>query len=205
MAIPGAERLQDAREHLRPGLGVHAEPVDDADRVVAELGGQRRAERQAAHLLRQLLVVGARVRAEDDAAALVVGGGAGALPRAAGALLAVRLLAAATDLAAGLGVVGAEVAARQLGDHRLVEDGLVDGRGEQRLAEVDAPDGRARAVVEVGLRHRHTFRTKVSAPGAPGTDPFTRIRFRSESTRTTRSFLIVTRSLPMWPPILRPL
>ena len=145
------------------------------------------------------------MRAEHHAAAPEVRGGAGALAGAAGALLAVRLLAAATDLAAGLGVMGAEVAPGQLGDDRLVEDGLVHGCREQHLVEVDAPDGRAGSVVEGGLRHRHAFRTKVSAPGAPGTDPFTRIRFRSESTRTTRSFLIVTRSCPMWPPILRPL
>ena len=96
-------------------------------------------------------------------------------------------------------------AAGELGDDRLVEDGLVHRRGEQRLGEVDAPDGGAGAVVEGGLRHRQAFFTKVSAPGAPGTDPLTRIRLRSASTRTTRSFLMVTRSCPMWPPILRPL
>ena len=49
-----------------------------------------------------------------------------------------------------------------------------------------------------GLLHR-----RLSAPGAPGTDPRRRIRFRSASTRITRTFLIVTRSCPMWPPMMQ--
>ena len=145
------------------------------------------------------------MRAEHDAAAAVVRRGARALAGAAGALLAVRLAAAAADLAAGAVSWVPRPAPGELGDDGLVEDGLVHRRGEQRLGEVDAPDGRAGAVVEGGLRHRQAFRTKVSAPGAPGTEPRTRIRFRSGSTRTTRSFLIVTRSWPMWPPIFMPL
>ena len=201
---PAPSASRTATNALVCGSSVMPKLVDDADRVVAELGGQRGAERDPAHLARQLLLVGARVRAEHDAAAAVVRRGARALARAAGALLAVRLAATAADLAAGLRVVRAGPAAGELGDDGLVEDGLVHRRGEQRLGEVDAPDGRAGSVVEVGLRHGQAFRTKVSAPGAPGTEPRTRIRFRSESTRTTRSFLIVTRTWPMWPPIFMP-
>ena len=62
------------------------------------------------------------MRSEDHAAAGEVRGAAGALAGAAGPLLLVRLLAAAGDFAAPLGVVGSEVAAGQLGGHHLVED-----------------------------------------------------------------------------------
>ena len=131
--------LQHADELLGPD-GVEPEGVDDLDGLVAELGGQRATQRQALHLARQPLLVRARVRPEDDAAATVVRRVGRALAGAAGALLAVRLAAAATDLAAGLGVVRAGPPAGQLGGHDLVEDGGIDRRGEQLVAELDAAD-----------------------------------------------------------------
>src|SRR5713226_7804863 len=48
-------------------------------------------------------------------------------------------------------------------------------------------------------------RTRTRAPFAPGTPPLTRMRFRSGSTRTTLYARAVTRSLPIWPDIFRPL
>ena len=99
------------------------------------------------------------------------------------------LRAAAADLAAGLGVVRAECAAGQLGGHDLVQDGVVDRRREELLAQLDAADRRAGLVVEGGLgivrpssRGRATLR-------APGTAPLTRSRLRSASARTTRELL----------------
>ena len=62
-----------------------------------------------------------------------------ALAGAAGPLLAVRLAAAAADLAAGLRVMRAQVAARQLGGHDLVEDGRVDRGVEQLVAQLTLP------------------------------------------------------------------
>ena len=135
------ERAEDADEVLRPDR-VEPERVDDLDRLVAELRGERAAEREALHLARQALLVRARVRPEDDAAAAVVRRVRRALPGAAGALLAVRLRAAAADLAAGLGVVRAGPPAGELGGHDLVEDGGVDRGREQLVAELDAADGR---------------------------------------------------------------
>ena len=94
-----------------------------------------------------------------------------ALAGAAGALLAVRLPAAAADLAAGLGVVRAGPAAGQLGRHDLVQDGRVDRRGEELIAELDAADRLARAVVQGGLRHRQAFFTRISALRRAGACP----------------------------------
>ena len=79
------------------------------------------------------------MRPEHDAAAGEVRRAARALAGAAGALLALRLLAAAAHLAAGLGVVRADPAARELGRDHLVEDGGVDGRGEQVSASSTVP------------------------------------------------------------------
>ena len=61
------------------------------------------------------------MRPEDGATAAVVRGADGALAGATGPLLAVRLPAAAADLAAGLGVVRADPTTGELGGHDLVE------------------------------------------------------------------------------------
>ncbi len=68
----GLERAEDADEVA--GLDrLEAERVDDLDRLVAELRGERAAEREPLHLARQALLVGPRVRPEHGAAAAVVG------------------------------------------------------------------------------------------------------------------------------------
>jgi hypothetical protein len=77
------------------------------------------------------------MRAEDDAAACVVRRAARALASAAGALLAVRLGAAARDLAARLGVMRAGTTTGQLSRDRLVQQVEVDLDVEQRLGQVD--------------------------------------------------------------------
>ena len=109
------------------------EAVDDANGVVVELGRQGADEGETLHLAGQALHVAARVRPEDHAAASELRRSDRALTGAAGPLLAIRLLAAAGDLAARLGVVSAEVAAGQLGSHHLVEHGRVDRRGEELI------------------------------------------------------------------------
>src|SRR4029078_698477 len=97
---------------------------------------------------------------EHRAAALVVGGRAGALAGPAGALLAVRLRAAAAALAAGLRVVRPKVASGELGGHDLVEDGGVDRRGEQGVGQLDAADGLARPAVEGRVLHLEGLLTR---------------------------------------------
>jgi hypothetical protein len=145
------------------------------------------------------------MRAEDRAAAAIVRRPDAALPRTTGALLAVRLAAATANLTAGLGVVRAGATRGQLGGHDLVEHGGVDRCSEQLIAELDVADRLAGAVVERCRRHRQTFLTRMSEPRAPGRLPFTSSRLRSGSVRTTRTFLMVTPSSPMWPAIRTPL
>ena len=105
--------------------------------------------------------------AEDGAAAAVVRRGARALTGAAGALLAVWLLAAAANLAAGLGVVRADAAAGELRGHDLVEHGLVHRRAEEIVMQLDAADAGPRAVVKGGRWHRSGLPDQDQA--APGT------------------------------------
>mgnify|MGYP003694199711 CR=1 FL=1 len=97
----------------------------------------------------QLLLVGARVRAEHDAAAAVVRRGARALAGAAGALLAVRLACRRRGPRRGSWCRRCPSGDRPAGRRR-------PGGGRPRspgaansvVGEVDAPDGRAGAVVE---------------------------------------------------------
>ena len=144
------------------------------------------------------------MRTEHRTATAVVRCPDAALPGAAGALLAVRLATATADLPTGLRVVGARPAGGELGGHDLVEHGGVDRGGEEHIAELDAADGLAGSVVEGGRGHRQAFFTRMSEPRAPGRLPATSSRFRSGSVRTTRTFLMVTVSSPMWPAIFIP-
>src|SRR5688572_29250786 len=94
------------------------------------------------------------MRPEDGPTAAVVGCRPRALAGPAGPLLAIGLATAAADLAPGLGVVGPDAAAGELGGHDLVEDGSVHGRGKQHVTELDAADRGAGPVVEGRLGHR---------------------------------------------------
>src|SRR6185503_3468817 len=164
-----AGRLQGA-QHAGDVLALdrrEPEAVEHADRLVAELGRERAAESQPAHLARQPLLVRARVRPEHGATAAVVRRGARALAGAARALLAVRLLAAAADLAARLGVVGADPPAGELGRDDLVQDRLVHRRAEEPVVQLDAADVGPGAVEEGCRRHRSGLPDHdQAAPGA---------------------------------------
>src|SRR5439155_24438483 len=122
---------------------LEAEPIDDPDGVIGELGCERTAQGEPLHLARQPLLVGAGMWSEYNPAAGVVRGVGRALTRPPRPLLAVWLVATAADRAAGPGVVCAQRPTCQLGDGGLVQDGFVDRCGEQLLGKVDAADCRA--------------------------------------------------------------
>src|SRR5919198_129589 len=103
---------------------------------------------------------------EDRAAALVMGRPTRSLAGPAGAFLAIRLGSPAGHLAARLRVVRADPSRGEVGGHRLVEHGFVDGRGEQGLAELHAANGCTGSVIHGRLRHQ-TFLTRMSEPRAP--------------------------------------
>src|SRR5687767_12276845 len=144
------------------------------------------------------------MRPEDHAAACIVGRAARALAGAAGALLAVRLCAAAADLAARLGVGRAGPARVHLRRDRLVPHCLVDVGREERLRQVDVADRLALLVVERRAGHHLAFfsalvtlRITMSALRAPGSGPFTSSTLRSASALTMVAFLTVMVSLPI--------
>jgi len=152
-----ATRRLEGAEHRDEVLGpdgLEAERVDHLDRLVAELGGERAAQGEPLHAARQALLVGARVRPEDRAAAAIVRRSDAALAGATGALLAIRLLAATGDFAAGLRRVRADALRSELGGHDLVEDGNVHRRVEELGIELDVAERLAGLVVEGGRWHR---------------------------------------------------
>ncbi len=143
LAAPVAEQ---ARRRARRGL-VEARGVEDRERVALGVHGEHAAQRGAALLAVDLEGVVARRGAEDDAAAGEVRRADRALAGAAGALLAPRLRAAATDVAARLRRGRALPAGVELRADRLVDERAVEARAERRVVEVDglraAEDGSA--------------------------------------------------------------
>src|SRR5205823_2319402 len=109
--------------------------------AVAGPVGQRTVQRGGLHLLGRALSVGARHWAVHGAAAGVLRGAQRALPGPAGALLPVRLLAAAADLAARLGGVRALPGRRLLRHHDLVHERDVHLGGEDLTGQLDIRTG----------------------------------------------------------------
>ena len=90
------------------------------DALVASTVRQRTEESSLDHLLRGALCVATWLRAVDGATAGVVRRTDGTLARTTGALLAERLAATTTDVAAGLGGVGALTSSSKLCVDNLV-------------------------------------------------------------------------------------
>src|SRR5580698_949125 len=133
------------------------------------------AQRGRLHLLGRLLREVAGDRAVRDAAAGELRGAGGALAGPAGALLAVRLPAAAAHFAPGLGGGGALPGGGALRDHDLVDQRHVDLGGEDRVREVNGAGLLARRRDDVDASHqfpsRTAARTMTSPPRGPGTAP----------------------------------
>ena len=142
------------------------------DAVGARTVGQSGAQRALLHLLGGALVVVTRLRAVDDAAAGEVRRTDGALASVTGALLTERLLAAASDLTAGLRRVRALTSGRKLSDDNLVHQRNVGGDVKGRTGENDGTRLLALEVDDVNV-------TIVSHDHAP---------FTEERTRTTPFF-----------------
>ena len=146
------------------------------------------------------------MRPEDHAAATPVRCADGTLTSTAGALLTERLLAAAADHAAGLGLMGAGTPGRTLHADNLVHDRNVRLDAEHGIGELGRRGLLAFRGFDIDSCHwsltPYQFplpatRTRTMPFLPPGTAPFTTMMFRSSSTRTTSRFLTVTRSQPM--------
>src|SRR5690606_34733570 len=132
------------------------------------------------------------------------------LPGAPGALLAIRLAAAAGDGSPPLGGVGALARGRELGDDDLVDQRHVHLRVEDLGGQLDCLDGRAGAVLHLdgwhfGQAPFAVVLTSTSPPLEPGTAPLMSSRPFSASTAWIARFCAVTRSPPIRPAIPAPL
>src|SRR5436309_4883606 len=197
-------RGDHAGQHGHRVLGPRHVAVDEAadhlDPAVAEPVGQRAAQRGRLHLLRRLLRVRTRYRAVHDAAARVLRGAQGTLPRAACALLPVRLPAAAAHLAATLRGVRALPGRGLLRHHDLVDQRHVHLGGEDLVGEFHRL---GLSAYHADRCHRATspsvpsvlaaLRTSTTRPLGPGTAPLIRSSPRSASTACTVSDCTVVR------------
>src|SRR5271154_6196992 len=137
-----------------------------------------------------------------------------ALAGAAGALLAIRLPAAAAGLSAGFGRMRALAGRRPLGRHHPMHQRDVGRRVEQLGRQLDGATLLAVRAADVNLDRlgRHQFsprlmalRTITSPPLRPGMAPLISSTPFSASTLCTIRFWVVTRSLPIRPAIRVPL
>src|SRR6185312_9291858 len=148
-----AERLDRLVDEL--GLRrVEREAVDDDDLLLLGAQGERRTERARHHLLGHVVLVVARLGREDLAASHVVRSARRALASVAGALLLVRLLAAAAHFVAPLGRVRAGTALGALSLHDLPQEVLVDLDAEDAVVEIHFADGLAVEVFDFDSCHR---------------------------------------------------
>src|SRR5262249_11706024 len=113
-------------------------------------------------------------------------------------------------LGARLRAVRAGARGCELRGDDLVHHGDVGLDAEHRVGQLDGARVRALGVTHREAAHRFTaalvaLRTNTSEPDGPGTAPFTSSRPRSASPCTTSRLRVVTRSLPFWPAMRRPL
>ena len=125
--------------------------VDDDQRAFLQLLHQRGAQRALLDLLRDRVLVAARLRAERRAAVAPQRVAGFADARAAGALLAPGLLAAAADHRAGLGGVRAAAFGGVLAHHRFVDQVGLDAAAKDFVFEVDRADLLVFCVYDINL------------------------------------------------------
>ncbi len=149
--------LGDLAEQALGGLGRRrlgrGHAGDDVDAVVAGPVGERTAQSGGDHLLRGPLRVVARHGTVHDATAGELRRTGRALTGAAGALLAVRLLAATADLGTSLGLVGALTGRSELRHDDLVHQRNADLRVEDLGRQLEAAGLVARGRQDVNGAH----------------------------------------------------
>src|SRR5699024_9467315 len=132
-----------------------------------------------------------------------------ALASPTGALLPIRLLATAGDLAPGLRVVGALPRGGELGRDHLMHQGNVRLHVEHVARQLDRLSRRTGRRLDLYTAHFATppfaspilaaLRTKTTPFFGPGTAPFTNSRPSSGCTACTVRPCVVLRALPIRP------
>src|SRR6185503_7242938 len=149
------ERGQDRLE--RSGFSVgRRQAIDNRQRAVRGVAGERGAESEALHLpgkpTRERMWFGPESHATTD----LVGGADGALARAAEALLLANLHRGAANFATALGACGTRAAVRHLGHISLVKNGPVGLDAEDVIGGIDLAQFLAGGIDE-GKLHFDTF------------------------------------------------
>src|SRR5439155_6852722 len=188
------------------------ERADHREAAVAGPVGQRAAQRGSLHLLGRALRIGARHGAVHGAAAGVLRRAQRALPGPPGALLPVRLLAAAAYLTTRLGGVRAPPGRRFLRHHDLVHERDVHLDGEDLTGQLDIRTGLAGRSCNTDRGHLASppvsclaaLRIRTRPPLGPGTAPLISSSPRSASTACTVSRGTVVLALPIRPAIFMP-
>src|SRR5258706_5933388 len=148
---------------------VEDETLDDSYLPVERFLAQGGAQREPTHLLRHALLVAARVRSEDRSTALHGRFADRAVARATGALLSIRLGAAAGNRAAGLGRGRPLARVGELAQVGLVHDRHVGLLVEHGLGELDLAVALAEGVEERNLeRVGFSLRRLLFRHGLPG-------------------------------------
>src|SRR5690606_20555491 len=173
-----------------------------------------RAHGAAVHLPVHFLVVASGRGREHLAAAAEQGAANGAGTGPPGALLAPGLPVAAGHRGAVLLRAGTGTRRRQVRDHYLVDQRLLEIDTEHGVAQIDVARGGAFEALNVHLHFRILRQdcrerltdgvTMTSCPLGPGIDPLTSSRLRSVSMRTTSRFCWVAGLAPMCPAIFLP-
>src|SRR5260221_9468020 len=175
------------------------EVADQDEMPFLDALGESRLEGGLLLLRVHLVRVVAGRRSEDRAAVTVDGRAVAALTGAAGALLPVGLLARAAHFGAVLHLVRALAETGQVVAHRLVDEVLLVGIGEDLFGQVDRADLLVVPVFDVNGRHGYSPRFPFFAKRTttrpffpPGTAPRMYSRLFSTSILATRRFLTVT-------------
>src|SRR5579863_6093022 len=149
------------------------------------------------------MVIGMWLRAKNDTTMTKLRSAGTTLTGATGSLLLIWLFISARYLSTSLGRSIALTAIHQLRGDNLMKNCHIGGDSKHLLAQFELLYGLTGLVINCSRRHFGylitCFFTISNPPLAPGTDPFTRSRFRSGSASITCNFIAVTRAWPICP------
>src|SRR6202012_5819498 len=147
---------------------VDVEVLNDGQLAIGQLRSQRRAQCTHQLLLRELVVVAARLRSVNRTTATPERSADRAHARAARALLLPQLLARTRNQLAILRRVRSLAQTGAVVLHRLPEQRLVHFTGEHLIEQFEVTDFLAREALDLDLRHRLT---SLSVPAIVAADP----------------------------------
>ena len=178
--LAGLELVERGAEELGLGLG-DLEGLDDGDLAVSDLRGDGRAERAHQLLLREGVLVAARLGSVNRTASTPERSANGPDASAAGSLLLPELLAGTGDLIAALGGGGSLTKGSAIVLDRLPEQCIVDLACEDLVGEFELADLLPAEIDYIDVCHRSSlFAPAIDAAGLD----FVRLRYPVFSPRS---------------------